>query len=336
MVGGQDCQVRREEGYTMIDIRTFRHEDIPALAALINEADAVDQMGRATTAEELEHRLSFPSSHPETDCFVACEGGRAEGYVSLYLARGKAPSGSVIQCQGAVHPQSRRRGVGRQLLEVAESRSHEMLVLAEEGPVHLQCMAGDGELGRLALFEGFGLAPVRYYVNLSRPIDNGLPPLVALDGVRLRTFHGTSDLEAVRRVEMEAFRDDWSHTEANLEDYAHWVTLDYFHPELWFLAEEEATGKVVGLGLNMINPGWIAQTGRQEGYVDTLAVLREYRKRGLGTALLVRCLHALRHAGMDSAHLHADAENPAGAMRLYERAGFRVRQTHIAYRSRLR
>jgi len=320
----------------MIEIRTFRYDDIRALAGLINDADAIDQMGRATTAKELEHRVSFPSCHPETDYFIASEGGRVVGYVSLYLATGEAPSGSVIQCRGAVHPQSRRRGLGRRLLEVAQRRSLEMLAQTEEGPVSLQCMAGDGELGRISLFEGFGLKPVRYFVNLSRPIDNGLPPLEAAQGIRLRTFQGTGDLEAVWRVESVAFRDDWSHTEAKLEDYAHWVTLDYFRPELWFLAEEEATGEMVGLGLNMINPSWIAQTGRQEGYVDTLAVLREHRKRGLGTALLVRSLHALRQAGMDSAHMHADSENPTGAMRLYERVGFRVRQTHIAYRSRLR
>ncbi|HUW12079.1 MAG TPA: GNAT family N-acetyltransferase, partial [Anaerolineae bacterium] len=90
------------------------------------------------------------------------------------------------------------------------------------------------------------------------------------------------------------------------------------------------------LGLNIIDPNWIALTGRQEGYVDTLAVIREQRQRGLGTALLVHSLHALRQAGMEAAHLHADAANLTGAMRLYERVGFRVRKTTVAYRKTLR
>ncbi len=108
--------------------------------------------------------------------------------------------------------------------------------------------------------------------------------------------------------------------------------MPHFRPELWFLAEDLASGEVVGLGLNIIDPDWIAQTGRREGYVDTLAVLREHRQRGLGTALLVHSLHALREAGMELAHLHADAENLTGAMRLYMRLGFRVRKTSVAYR----
>jgi mycothiol synthase len=92
----------------------------------------------------------------------------------------------------------------------------------------------------------------------------------------------------------------------------------------------------VGLGLNVIDPDWIAQTGRREGYVDALAVLREHRKQGLGTALLVRSLHALRQAGMEGAHLHADADNLTGAMQLYQRVGFSVRKTSIIYHKVMR
>jgi len=320
----------------MIEIRTFRHKDIPALVRLINEADAVDRKERATRAADLEHRLSFPSVHPETDFYIACEEGRAVGYVGLQLAVGGTPSGSIMNCWGVVHPQHRRQGLGRRLLEAAELRSSEIVAQAGVGQVNMQCVAYEDEAGSIALFESRGMRRVRYFVNLARPIDNGLPPLIVPDGIRLRTFQSEDDLEAVWRVERLAFRDHWNSTESALEDFVHWVTLDYFRPELWFLAEEEATGKVVGLGLNMIDPGWIAKTGRQEGYVDTLGVLQEHRKRGLGTALLVRSLRALKQAGMDRAHLHADAENLTGAMRLYRRAGFHVRRTQVAYHRKLR
>jgi ribosomal protein S18 acetylase RimI-like enzyme len=109
-----------------------------------------------------------------------------------------------------------------------------------------------------------------------------------------------------------------------------------FRPELWFLAEQESSGKLIGLGLSIIDPDWIAQTGRQEGYVDTLAVLREHRGQGLGTALLLQSLYALRRKGMEGAHLHADADNLTGAMRLYRRAGFRVRKTSVAFQKPVR
>lgn len=320
----------------MIDIRTFHRQDIAALVKLINEADAVDRKERATTIADLEHRLSFPCVHPETDFYVAWEDGQAVGYVGLQLSMGATPSGSIVNCWGVVHPQRRRQGLGRRLLEAAELRGGEIVAQAGEGPANMQCVAHEDEAGSIALFESRGMRRVRYFVNLARAIGNGLPPLIVPDGIRLRQFRGNDDLEVVWRVEGLAFRDHWNATEAALEDFVHWVTLDYFRPELWFLAEEEATGKVVGLGLNMINPDWIAKTGRQEGYVDTLAVLREHRQRGLGTALLVRSLRALKEAGMEYAHLHADAENLTGAMRLYRRAGFHVRRTLVAYHRKLR
>jgi ribosomal protein S18 acetylase RimI-like enzyme len=39
---------------------------------------------------------------------------------------------------------------------------------------------------------------------------------------------------------------------------------------------------------------------------------------------------------MESAHLWADSENPTGAVRIYERAGFQVRKTVVHYRLTLR
>ena len=102
------------------------------------------------------------------------------------------------------------------------------------------------------------------------------------------------------------------------------------------MAEEVASGQVVGLGLNVIDPDWIAQTGRREGYVDSLAVLREHRNKGLGTALLVQSLHAMEQAGMEAVHLDADADNLTGAMRLYERIGFQVRKRRVSYRKTIR
>jgi ribosomal protein S18 acetylase RimI-like enzyme len=143
------------------------------------------------------------------------------------------------------------------------------------------------------------------------------------------------DMASVWQVANTAFRDHWGHTETKLEEFVHWVKMPHFRPELWFLAEEESSGTVVGLGLNVIDPDWIAQTGRQEGYVDTLAVLREHRGKGLGTALLMQSLHALRRAGMEGAHLHADADNLTGAMRLYRRAGFSIRKTSFAFQKQV-
>jgi mycothiol synthase len=321
-----------------VHIRNYRSGDLPALVALINEADAHDKSDRATTLQELEHEMSFPTARPETDCFLAWEGDRLVGYTDLYVRSGDAnlDKESTIYSWGVVHPRWRRRGLGRRLLERSYRRAAEYLPELEVRRLNFQCTARDVEGGRIALYESLGMVQVRYFVNLARPLNGNLPPVGIPAGFRLRTFDPERDAEAVWQVDNTAFRDHWGYSEGDLGDFLHWIELPYIRPELWFLAEEEASGDMVGLGLNVIDPNWITQTGRREGYVSTLAVLREHRKRGLGTALLVQSLHALQDAGMESAHLHADADNLTGAMRLYERVGFRVRKTSMAYQKVLR
>lgn len=315
-----------------INIRNYRPEDLRALVALINKADAFDQLERATTLEEMEHDMSWPDYHPETDCFLALSNGHLVGYADLLLGNGQTSPWSTFYTGGIVDPRWRRQGVGQRLLERLYQRATERQDEVKGKPVYFQANTRDVEEDRKALFRGFGLEPVRYYVNLARPIHNGLPPAVMPKGYYLRTFDPAQDAETVWRLDNLAFQDHWGFTGFPLDAFQHWLEAPHFRPELWLLAVEETTGQVAGMSLNQIEPNWIARTGREEGYVNTLAVLRDHRKKGLGTALLVQSLHVLRQAGMEAAHLHADAENLTGAVRIYERVGFRVRKTNIAYR----
>jgi ribosomal protein S18 acetylase RimI-like enzyme len=65
---------------------------------------------------------------------------------------------------------------------------------------------------------------------------------------------------------------------------------------------------------------------RGVGGVQNVGVAAAHRGRGLGTALVWQALHGFRAAGMGRAVLEVTAEN-AGAVRLYQRLGFRRRKT---------
>jgi mycothiol synthase len=258
------------------------------------------------------------------------------GFTDLYVRDGDAHSDGVVYCWGVVHPGWRRRGVGRQLLEAAYGRACYYTEGMKGRQVHFHCNTRDVEMDRRALYTGFGMKRVRFFVNLARPLNGNVPQVEVPEGIRLRTFDPEHDAETVWRIDNTAFRDHWGHTEGKLEEFLHWMNRPHMRPELWLLAEEEASGQVVGIALNIIDPDWIAQTGRQEGEVDSLAVLREHRKKGLGRALLVQSLHTLHDEGMEAVQLYADAENLTGAMRLYENVGFRVRKTNMAFRKTIR
>ncbi|HLJ92911.1 MAG TPA: N-acetyltransferase [Gemmataceae bacterium] len=62
------------------------------------------------------------------------------------------------------------------------------------------------------------------------------------------------------------------------------------------------------------------------GAIQNLAVTARHRGRGLGSALLLQALHGFNRLGLDRAGLEVTAQNE-GAVRLYQRLGFRRRKT---------
>ncbi len=80
-----------------------------------------------------------------------------------------------------------------------------------------------------------------------------------------------------------------------------------------------------------INTEKNARMGRKRGIVGILGTRRGFRRMGLGKAMLLAGLHRLKEAGMDTARLGVDAENPNGALQLYESVGFRKISININY-----
>ncbi|MEO5884797.1 MAG: GNAT family N-acetyltransferase, partial [Candidatus Limnocylindrales bacterium] len=78
------------------------------------------------------------------------------------------------------------------------------------------------------------------------------------------------------------------------------------------------------------------ELGVARGWLEHISVRRPWRRRGLGRALTAEGLRRLRAAGMTDVMLGVDAENPTGALGLYEDLGFAVHQRAAAYRLPLR
>ncbi|MFN8188650.1 MAG: GNAT family N-acetyltransferase [Gaiellales bacterium] len=61
----------------------------------------------------------------------------------------------------------------------------------------------------------------------------------------------------------------------------------------------------------------------REGFVKDLAVAPIWRRQGLGEALLRHAFDVFAQRGLDEVSLKVAADNPTGAVRLYERVGMR-------------
>lgn len=101
----------------------------------------------------------------------------------------------------------------------------------------------------------------------------------------------------------------------------------YEHYELWkgiFLVAL-AEGKIVGYNMCRMEYG-IGHIKRgivKQGHVVSVAVLPEFRRRGIGTALMVKAMNYMREKyGAGEVYLEVRVSNEP-AVRLYEKLGFK-------------
>jgi len=157
-----------------------------------------------------------------------------------------------------------------------------------------------------------------------------LPPAFSV-----RSYRHPQDLEATLDAEKEAFRDHWGFIERPPEEeivrWRHEVEGDpNFDPNLWFLAMD---GEEIA-GVCLCSPTDWSILGY--GHVSSLGVLRPWRRRGLGTALLRHAFCEMFRRGKSGVSLGVDAESLTGATRLYERVGMVVDQQRDIYELELR
>ncbi len=325
----------RRAGGQALDLRlrpTRGEGDLDGMLAAYNEgsrADGVDErISRAWLAHWLEH--ATPGFDPAQDVVVAEVGRRVVGYGwSFWMDSTDGVRAYVTR--GHVHPAWRRKGVGTAMLAYNEARLRRLADSHDtDRPRELGSFVQDSRLGAVALLTGSGYAPVRWFFEMVRPTleDIGVPELPA--GIEFRAASGRDGLRKVFDADAEAFRDHWGGVDASDEAFEEWVSDPELVPELLVVAWDG--DEVAGGVKNVISEEENAELGRARGLLDSVFVRRRWRGRGLGAALVARSLQLLRDRGMTSAWLGVDADNPNGALRLYERAGFAVAGRGTAYR----
>jgi ribosomal protein S18 acetylase RimI-like enzyme len=204
--------------------------------------------------------------------------------------------------------------------------------MAAAAPGVIRVMAEDTAYGKAPLFEQAGYAPIRYFFFMQRKPLEDLPAAPLPPGLELRPAL-PGHLRLLWEAKQEAFRDHWGHFTDTEADYQIWLNDPHNDLSLWQIAWDG--DQVAGVAFNFINANDNAHYGFQRGQVRSLAVRRPWRGRGLGRALLVHSLHAHRERGMTEATLGVDAENPSGALKLYESVGFTVLNKDVLYQKQI-
>lgn len=145
-------------------------------------------------------------------------------------------------------------------------------------------------------------------------LSKGPPAIRPSDSeVELRKI-GPSDLEEVMRIEKTSFPTPWS-TRFFLEE----LRAPCAHSLL-----AAVNDKIVGYVLYWLLPG--------ELDVHNLAVDKDYRRRGVGRALLQAVINEARERGLERVTLEVRKSNEA-AQNLYYKLGFVVQGVRVGYYS---
>jgi len=309
--------------------------DLPDLVRLENAENEADGLMWRVTLGEQRARYANPSLQfdPARDVTIAEVDGRMVGYASREWVDTNDGALREYRTGGVVDPAWRRRGIGTTLM--AENQRAARVLAAthktERGRV-LGSFTGEHQAGGVALMVGAGYQEVRYFFDMERATLDDIPDLPLPDGLEVRPM--TPDL--YRRVwdaDVEAFRDHWGGFDSSEAAFRRYAEGPDFDPSLWVIAfngEEVASGVV-----NTIYPAENAAHGVKRGWLDSVFTRRAWRRRGLARALIARSLARLRERGMTSAMLGVDADNPQGALGLYESVGFVATQRYTAWRAPL-
>jgi len=307
-------------------LRAPREEDIPAILALLREADDAE-FGQHDdwTAEDI--RSDWTTIDPAQDAWlVRTPEGALAGYATVF----NQGSGKIFG-DGYVHPTQHERGIGTALIHLCESRAREMIDSAPEGARVSIGFGANGlneEAGALFTHEGY--APIRNFYRMRIDMTEPPPAPVWPEGVILRTLktgeEELADQRAVFEAVEEAFADHWGHVPRTFESWIERAHREDFDPTLWFIAEED--GQIAGFSL--------CRLSGEQGWLNTLGVRRPWRTRGLGMALLLHTFGEFYRLGMPTVVLGVDAQNLTGALRLYERAGMYVSMRFTTYEKELR
>ncbi|WP_405490554.1 mycothiol synthase [Streptomyces sp. NBC_00096] len=305
-----DTAVVLEPGRQIQTLDELTDEQADAVLALIEDAARTD----GTTAVSEQGRLQLRGGAREgIRHFLLTEQGRLAGYGQLEDTDPvEAPAAELV-----VHPAMRGRGHGRALGTA---------LLAASGK-RIRVWAHGGKSAARHLAQVLGLTLFRELRQLRRPLGpdaDPLPEAVLPPGVTVRGFVPGSDDAAWLAVNAAAFAhhpEQGSLTQRDLNDR---IAQPWFDAKGFFLAERD--GELIGFHWTKVH------AEQRLGEVYVLGVRPGAQGGGLGKALTATGLRHLAAAGLPTAMLYVDADNPA-ALAVYEGLGFTTHEVDLMYRT---
>lgn len=306
-------------------LRRWTRDDLPAMAGLINDRVAREGEGEyvtdASIAEQYDH---FRNCDPVTDIVVAVDragivvgyarvfwhdvdrvGNDQLGHRDYYLAFEASPD--VAGLDGAMFDWGIDRGSA-----IAAAHDHPDRRLNAWATLGTE---------RAARIESRGFKPFAWSAVMVRDHLDDLPVAPLPAGLELRPVE-PAHWRRIWEADIEAFRDHRFFIEQTETDWERFIDEAKQGTALWQVAWDG--DDVVGQVRTRSSEEEIARLGRRRAWTEDISTRREWRGRGVASALITSSLGQLATLGYTEAALGVDLDNPTGALGVYERLGYEV------------
>lgn len=282
-------------------LRPVTRDDADVAVAIVRAMDEAVLGSSDYTRADLDDE--WRTLDPERNAWLVVEGDEAIAYGNVD-DRGEPP-----RADGYVHGAHFGRGAGALLVEKMESelrrRGHRVVrngvLLADERAQSLLRSRGYAEVRRFSQMR----------ITLTDPPQEPRWP----EGLTVSGLAG-GDGPAYHAAYEDAFADHWGHLRRSFDEWrpSHMEGPD-FAPELWAVVRD---------GDRIVAGSELMRERNGVAWVSRLFTARDWRRRGIGEALLYDAFGKFWREGLREVGLGVDAESNTGANRLYERIGMHV------------
>lgn len=215
------------------------------------------------------------------------------------------------------------------LLSWMQARAAEFFATPGVSTAHLRCHVEDHRRRLRNLLAQEGFQHTRDFVEMRHSLRS-MPPAPSLpEGTEIVPW--SEDLDEQARLACNAaFELHWDSMPLDPAEWRARVSAaPFFRPDLSFLAQH--SDRVLALAMSSVDLERAEREGINEVWIDRLATVPDWHRRGLGSAVLAKTIQAAAHGHHHRAALSVDAESNTNATALYLRLGFVAERTSAVY-----
>ncbi len=262
---------------SLFHFRRFEQDDIPRMAALLEEAEAVDHSGEDTGEEMLREQLAWAGHDPFQHRWMVELSGEP-GKIIAYSAMWKTPVNRHADITVVVHPAWRGRGIGGELLARTLHCAREAQAESVLAYVDVKHPVAHNFLLRR------GFVPVSAYtvMSLAAAVSSAAPAWPA-DGYVVRPYSDVQDFSMLLQAINRCYEGLWGHHRLSEDELNGWFPVIDQEGMLLLYAPN---GDLVGICRVEMSEQLSRKYGKPLGYVDSPGIVAEYRANDLYVPLL--------------------------------------------------